>query len=82
MRKSSMDTKPVTVQVEAQVADAYDSASWEERQKMQRMVSLYLRYLTAQPDQTLLEAMREAREEAAANGLTPEILEEILSEQE
>ena len=73
-----METKPLTVQVEAQVADAYASASWEERQKMQRMVSLYLRYLTAQPEQTLLEAMRQAREEAAANGLTPEILESLL----
>ena len=77
-----MDTKPITVQVAAQVADAFAAAPWEEQQKMQRLVGLYLRYLTAQPEQTLLEAMRQAREEAAANGLTPEILEEILSEQE
>lgn len=77
-----MDTKPLTVQVEAQVADAYAASPLEKRQKMQRMVSLYLQYLTAQPDQTLLEAMRQAREEAAANGLTPEILESLLNERD
>ena len=76
-----MDTKPITIEVEAQAAEAFAAVSSIERKQVERMLSLYLRYLTAQPVQSLQEAMRQARQEAAANGLTPEILEELLDEQ-
>ena len=78
--RKGINTRTVTIQVESHIAEAYASIPMEDKQRMQRMLSLYLQYLTTQPDQSLLETMVLAREQAAANGLTPEILESLLDE--
>ena len=75
-----MDAKPITIEVEAEAAEAFLAVPAEERRKIERMVSLYLLHLTAHPCSSFREAVSQARDEAAANGLTPEILESLLNE--
>ena len=73
-----METKPITIEVETESAEAFAAVSATERKKVERMLSLYLRYLTARPCSSFREAVSQARQETAANGLTPEILESLL----
>ncbi len=75
-----MNTKLVTIEVEAPIAEAFAAASSEKQQEMQRLIGYYMRHLTGLPDQSLQEAMDQARQEATANGLTPEILGSLLNE--
>jgi ribosomal protein S3AE len=70
--------KPITLQVDAEVADAFNQASSSQQQAIQSVISLWLKQMV-QPES--LEAItQEIRQEAAANGLTPTILEELLSD--
>jgi hypothetical protein len=55
----------ITIQVPPEIAQAYSSVSSEERKRVQ----------------TLLQIMDEISQEAAANGMTPEILESILTDE-
>ena len=75
-----MDTKAITIEVDAAAADAYAAAPGEQRRKIQLLLSMYLRDITLKPRRPLREVMRELAAEAADNGLTPEILESILRE--
>ena len=75
-----MDTKTITIAVDAAAADAYAAAPWEQQRKIQLLLSMYLRDITLRPRRPLREVMRDLATEAAANGLTPEILESILRE--
>lgn len=74
-----METEKITIEVDAQAARAYRAASAEDRRKMDALLSLQLGEM-AQPDASLEEVMREMSREAAARGLTPEILQDILRE--
>jgi ribosomal protein S3AE len=70
--------KPITLQVDAEVADAFNQASSSQQQAIQSVISLWLKQMV-QPES--LEAItQEIRQEAAANGLTPDILAELLSD--
>ena len=75
-----MDTKSITIAVDAAAADAYAAAPWEQQRKIQLLLSMYLRDITLRPRRPLREVMRELAAEAADNGLTPEILDSILRE--
>ena len=77
-----MDTKAITIEVDAAAADAYAAAPGEQRRKIQMLLSMYLRDITLKPRRPLREVMQELAAEAAANGLTPEILESILRDEE
>ena len=77
-----MDTKAITIAVDADAADAYAAAPWEQQRKIQLLLSMYLRDITLRPRRPLREVMQELAAEAAANGLTPEILESILRDEE
>ncbi len=71
--------KPITFQVDAEVADAFNQASSSQQQAIQSVISLWLKQMV-QPES--LEAItQEIRQEAAANGLTPGILAELLSDE-
>ncbi|WP_434684537.1 hypothetical protein [Pseudanabaena minima] len=70
--------KPITLQVEAPIADAYQNTTSENRQAFQTLVSIFLQSV-AQPT-TLQKVVQEIRLEAQQKGLTPEILEEILKD--
>ena len=70
--------KPITLQVDSEVADAFNQASSSQQQAIQSVVSLWLKQMV-QPES--LEAItQEIRQEAAAKGLTLNLLEDLLSD--
>ena len=74
-----MKSKEITICVTPEAARVYQSASAQERQKWNILLSLQLSGLRKSP-RPIEDIMREASEEARANGLTPEILKELLNE--
>ena len=76
----AMETEKITIRVTPEAARIYQSASEQERRKLDALLSLRLSEV-ALPSRPFKELMREASEEAQARGLTPEILKEILDEQ-
>ena len=77
-----MTTTPITIEVDAETAKVYTEASPEDRLRIQMLLSLRLRELVNTPVRSLREVMDEMAAEAAANGLTPEILESILRDED
>jgi len=73
---AAMET--ISIQVDANIAKAFQSAQPEEQQKIQSLVSLWLK--RAMNLTSLQTTMDHLSNEAEANGLTPEILESILNE--
>lgn len=73
-----MATTTISIEVEAGAARAFAQASPEERRKLQLLLSLRLRELTAQPTRSLQEIMDQIGAQAEARGLTPDILESLL----
>lgn len=70
----------ITIEVDEAAAKAFAAASPEEQRKLQLLLSLSLQELTASPSRTL-QVMDDISREAEAKGLTPEILETLLSEE-
>jgi hypothetical protein len=75
-----MSTELSSIQVEPDIADAYNSAPQEDQKKIQLLMGLWLRELSTQPNMNLSEVMDMISDRAQARGLTPEILESILNE--
>jgi hypothetical protein len=75
-----MSVEEITIQVDADAARAYRSASGQEKQKLDLLLSLRLRE-ALQAGGSLEQLMREISRRAQERGLTPEILESILHEQ-
>ncbi len=75
-----MAAEQITVFVHPDVANAYRSASDDERRKLDLLVSLRLRDAT-RSKASLKDVMREISKNARERGLTPEILQSILDEQ-
>jgi hypothetical protein len=73
-----MTTVPITLHVDPESAKAFESASEEERNKIEAVLGLHLRQLLVPTGITLREAMDQLGREAEEHGLTPEILESIL----
>jgi hypothetical protein len=67
----------ITIQVDSETAQAYRNADPEKKRKIQTFLNVMLNKTVN--EKPLLEIMQEASEEAVANGMTPEILESILS---
>ena len=44
-----MPTKAITIEVDAAAADAYAAAPWEQRRKIQLLLSMHLRDITLKP---------------------------------
>jgi mRNA-degrading endonuclease RelE of RelBE toxin-antitoxin system len=70
----------ITIEVSPEVAKAYQSASPQERKKIQAVVSILLQKQVDKDVAFLRELMDEISDRAKARGLTPEILESILNE--
>jgi len=68
----------ISIQVDADLARAFQSAQPEEQQKIQALVSFWLK--RAMNLTSLQTTMNWMSDEAQANGLTPEILQSILDE--
>lgn len=85
-----MSTETTSIQVEPDIANAYNSAPQEDQKynsapqedqkKIQLLMGLWLRELSTQPNMSLIEVMDMISDQAQARGLTPEILESILNE--
>ena len=73
-----MSTTSITIEVDSEAAQAYAAAPLAQQRKIQLLLSMHLRDITLKPRRPLREVMDELAAEAAANGLTPEILESIL----
>ncbi|MBF2020299.1 MAG: hypothetical protein IGR93_09395 [Hydrococcus sp. C42_A2020_068] len=71
----------ITIEVSPEVAAAYWSASLQERQKIRFIVSILLQKQVDRDVALLRELMDEISDRAKSRGLTPEILESVLSEQ-
>jgi hypothetical protein len=72
-----MNTETITVHVTPQAATAYRAASEEDRRKLDLLVSLQLTEFS-QSNDSLAAVIDAMSQEAAAAGLTPEVLDSIL----
>ena len=73
-----MANSTITIPLDPQTAQAYNSASVEEKRKMQALLSLWLRELAGSDQRSLQQILDEAGRKAQARGLTPEMLETLL----
>ena len=73
-----MANSTITIPLDPQTAQAYNSASVEEKRKMQALLSLWLRELAGSDQRSLQQILDEAGRKAQARGLTPEMLESLL----
>lgn len=74
-----MTTTTITIQVDTDAARVYQSASEEDKKKLQALMSLWLREF-GKPSKPLQALMDEISDKAQARGLTPETLEALLNE--
>lgn len=70
----------ITIKVSPEVAEAYQSASPQERKKIQAIVSILLQKKVDKDVVFLRKLMDEISDRARSRGLTPEILESILNQ--
>ena len=70
----------ITIPLDPQTARAYDSASPEEKRKIQALLSLWLRELAVGDYPSLQQVLDEVGNKAKARGLTPEILDSLLKD--
>jgi hypothetical protein len=75
-----METREITIRVDADAAKAYAAVSAEEREKIDLLLSLRLSQVTG-PSAPLEQVMREISESARARGLTEDKLNEMLREE-
>lgn len=75
-----MEMKEITIRVAPEDARAYESATPEERRKMDLLLSLRLKQI-AGPTAPLKQVMREISGKAQARGLTEEKLDELLRDE-
>ncbi|MDB9516871.1 hypothetical protein PN466_07915 [Roseofilum reptotaenium CS-1145] len=74
-----MQTQPIVIRVNAEVARIFEADSEQERRKFEALLSIKLSDVTRQK-RPLEEVMSEIIRNAQARGLTPEILDSILSD--
>lgn len=72
-----MATRTISIRVTDEAAQTYESASDEERRKLDALLTIQLAR-ARQPGRCLEEVMSEMSRMAQKRGLTPEILSEIL----
>lgn len=73
-----MGNPSVTIPLDPQTAQAYDSAGPEQKRKIQALLSLRLRELTAGEYPPLKQVLDDVGRKAKDRGLTPEILDSLL----
>jgi hypothetical protein len=76
-----MATATISLEVDPDTARAFTEAPTEQRLKLQLLLKLRLRELTAGTPRPLKQIMEEIGQEAEARGLTPEILESLLHDE-
>ncbi len=69
----------ISIQVEPKIAKAYRAFAPQRQKQVQMLMSLVLSRSLEQD--SLEKTVADLRDEAEANGLTPEILEELLADE-
>ncbi len=77
-----MATVPLTLRVDPETAEAYASATEDERRKIELLLNLRLRDLVGPGKPPLRNLMDEMGREAESRGLTPEVLDSILKDED
>ncbi len=77
-----MTNTTISIPVDADTAFAYRQASVDAQKKIQLLLRLRIRELFAQPDISLQQIMNDIGAKAAERGLTPEILETLLRDEQ
>ena len=72
------DEAVITIPVDAETARIYNTASEEEKLRIQLLIRFQLRDWIAGPHRPLREIMDDIGAKAQERGMTPEILEELL----
>ncbi len=75
-----MSTRTVSVPLSVELAGRYETATTEERRKIQASLEVLLRELIRTDARPLGEIMDDISDKAQARGLTPERLSELLDE--
>jgi hypothetical protein len=76
-----MATATISIDVDPETAEAYAAASEQDRLKLKILLRLGLRHLSDRPARSLTQVMDDIGAQAAANGMTPEILDSILRDE-
>jgi hypothetical protein len=76
-----MTTGTISLEVDAGAAQSFAAASAEDRRKLQMLLRLRLRELTARPPRPLSEIMDEIGRHAEAAGLTPDLVDSMLRDE-
>ena len=74
---AAMIKPSITIPLDPETARAYDSASPEDKRKMEALLGLWLRELAAADHPSLQEVLEDVGRRAKARGLTPEILDSL-----
>lgn len=75
-----LNTATINIQLDSEAARIYEQASKKDKQKMQVLLSLWLREF-GKPNQSLQGLMDTISTKAEERGLTPEILEDLLNDE-
>jgi hypothetical protein len=78
MKDWAMANTTITIPLDPQTARAYDSATPEEKRKIQALLSLWARELAAGEFPSLQQVLDEVGRKAESRGLTPEMLDSLL----
>ena len=70
-----MSTEVINVEVDSEAARVFNSASAEEREKLQVLLGIWLKEFARADLSSLKETMDEISRKAQSRGLTPEVME-------
>ncbi|PYP89207.1 MAG: hypothetical protein DMF61_04380 [Blastocatellia bacterium AA13] len=76
-----MATETVNLQLDSEAARVFRTATPEEQKKMEVLLSIWLKEISASESLSLKEVMNDIGRTARERGLTPEILESLLNEE-
>jgi hypothetical protein len=79
-RMTDMKTQEITIQVAPEAAEIYRTSSEDKKRKLDTLLSTWLSK-AGKSSRSLKEVRHDASEQARKNGLTPEIMDDILDEQ-
>jgi hypothetical protein len=76
--------KTITVNVTPEIADYFDNANEREKNRMETYMNAWLAetYCKKTPNERLWDIMEKTSAEAISNGYKPEMIEEILKDDE
>ena len=75
-----MATECISIHVDPEAAQAYNSAPPADRRKIEALLSLWLRNLTAKQPGALKDVMDRVGQKAREKGISAELLERLLKE--